>query len=234
MKTRWVFCSGMRRSASTWQYLITVALLPHAHHLGFVGPHRFGEHIPKVDGKYHIVVAKSHVYPPFFSKEATELFSQNRHDVLHIIRDIRDVACSMLRVQSFQEGVDPSLKFGNNVAAAIRESNSWIAVQNQQPFLLQRYEDVVSDYYSGAWEIYSFLSMCGLEPARNVREIVDAYMPEEVDRMSPMVAGSGQIVLHRKHVGDGLVGKWRTELPSDKLELVNRVAGAWLRENGYE
>jgi hypothetical protein len=145
---RRIYCAGMLRSASTWQYNVAADLLEGcgvAERGGFVtGDRALEERI--ATGRS--LVVKLHRPCDLALEDA-----RRGAKVLYIHRDLRDVAASAMRVRRFT--LEEMLGTGV-LDNARRFREIWTALP---AVLVQRYEDVLADPAAGVAEIAAFLGL---------------------------------------------------------------------------
>jgi hypothetical protein len=151
--------------------------------------------------------------------------------VIHIIRDGRDVVCSMREHPDWRwvDGTWRKVLVPRSVESYARrwieDTAAGMAWRQDPRYVEVRYEDLVTD------------------PARAMREICDAigarvdgtWLAEltDDDRSKPgAVAASGRPD-YEGAVSAASVARWRTDLSADELRLVMRICGSRLSELGY-
>lgn len=157
--------------------------------------------------------------------------------LIHIVRDGRDVACSMvpgcggnrwshLRPPGWRQMMQ-------QYAGAFRCAHAWLKTMQfllddlaDTPHLLVRYEDLVADSPAKASEIFEYLQA-------PVTAEVDAFC----ERISDRTDGS----YHAQHQSDWFrpdhevrVGRWRQNLTDAEAETINDLLTPMLRRLGYE
>ena len=147
--------------------------------------------------------------------------------VVHIVRDGRDVVCSLLEkpwLRREQAHVDDA---GVPYGAYAR---FWVEPERRAEF------ETVSDARRAAWVWRSYVTAArAAEGALEIRyealaadpTVVAATLAEHLDVRVESVAAA----LGRAHATS--VGRYRTELSAEQLEDVEEEAGALLRELGY-
>jgi hypothetical protein len=240
----YVFCVGMYRSCSTWQYNVACRLLERhrtASRLGALTEEGFleVERGGPDPGAWHVL--KSHDGNPSFAAALAE----GRALALYSYRDLRDVVYSLMHkfAQTFEQVTAPE----GLVPRCIRNDGFW---QDQPRTLCQRYERLVQDPLAGVREIASHL---GIDPAAGEAEaLVDEFSlaanRQRAERFADRQRQEGRdlsdpanallwdphTMLHWNHIRTGEVGAWRRQAdPLQQLALA-LACGPWLIERGYE
>ena len=237
-----VFCVGMFRACSTWQYGVVAALLERhrgGKRIGFVDGERFSSEVgPTLDpsGWY---VLKSHDAHEQFA----EALAGGRAVAITSHRDLRDVAFSWMHKTgaSFDDVLDRSF-----LERCLRNDRSWSALPGA---LIQAYADLIADPARGVAEIAEHLGI-GLEPGE-ARAIADSLSWEANRQRTTELAGrlraegvtprsddqeryDPATLLHWNHLRDGGSGTWRDIASDEQLGHLARICGPWLVEKGYE
>lgn len=240
-----VFCVGMFRSCSTWQYEV-------ASHL--VAKHRGGEALGFVPGdqleKYENSATDAASWRVLKAHDPHERFTaalaERRALAVYSYRDIRDVAYSHM----YKFGITFAEFLAKGWLESILASDrTWRA---QQYIICQRYEELVMDPAGGISEIATHLGLANvLAPGEveqlateysfqanleRTREISRRYRAEQVDLAdaSNVRKYDPQTLLHWNHMRDGRVGGWRQQASAEERTTLAHYCGSWLIENGYE
>jgi hypothetical protein len=153
---------------------------------------------------------------------ALQAYPQAR--AVHVVRDGRDVVCSLLErgwLSAGRAGCDDArLAYG-------AEARFWVDAERRLEF------ESASDAARAAWAWSAYVSA-----ARSVRDRVLEVRYETLAESAPHIAGHLGIdsrpleqSLGRFH--DQSIGRFRRDLSSGQLADVERVAGPLLRELGY-
>jgi hypothetical protein len=143
---------------------------------------------------------------------------------VHVVRDGRDVVCSLLErgwLAAGRAGVDDArLPYG-------REARFWVAPGERTEF------EAASDEARAAWAWRSYVTA-----ARSARERMLEVRYEALAGSAPALAAhlgidSAPLAESLGRFRDRSVGRYRDELSPDQLGDVERVAGPLLRELGY-
>lgn len=238
---RYVFCLGMYRSCSTWQYEV-ISQLAESHRrgvrLGFIEGIHFDEIPDPAHGR--LKVLKAHDFHSIFVRE----LEAGTALPVYAYRDLRDVAFSFMHkaALTFDELIEQ--KFLEKVLA---NDASWRSCPN---LFCQRYEDVVADPARAVSE----LSVClGLDlPAVEIARLADDYSwqanlrrTHEVKRKAE-AAGldlgdpahafehDPHTLLHWNHLREGKRETWRELASPEQRTILGDLCGDWLIANGYE
>ena len=148
--------------------------------------------------------------------------------IVHIVRDGRDVACSLLekpwlRPQQAKSD-DAGVAYGSH-------ARFWVEPARRDEF------ERVSDARRAAWAWRSYVAAArsGAAPRLEVRYERMAETPEDVARELAvyLAAPADPLATAIGHVHRSSVGRYRRDLSEEQLEDVLAVAGDLLRELGY-
>ena len=160
----------------------------------------------------------------------TERFPQVA--IVHIIRDGRDVVCSMRRHPDWRwvDGEWQKVLVPRSVESYARrwlaDVAAGLAWRDDARYVEVRYEDLVADPRT------ALRSICD-----GIGAGVDETWLEQVGRAEPVDAADGGQTKRPDYEGAVSavsVGRWRTDLSSDERTEVERLCGPQLRELGYE
>lgn len=240
----YVFCVGMYRSCSTWQYNVACRLLERhrgASRLGALTADAFLE----VDRRGHDPacwqVLKSHDGDPAFAAALGE----GRALALYSYRDLRDVAFSL--AHKFGQPFEQVTVEGGPLPGCLTSDAFWRA---QPRTLCQPYERLIADPLTGVREIAAHL---GIDPADGEAEsLVEEFSlsanRERMDRFADRLRREGRdlndpanallwdpdTLLHWNHIRTGEVGSWRRLAGPSQIATLVVLCGSWLIERGYE
>ncbi|MBI1324528.1 hypothetical protein GC170_15275 [bacterium] len=242
-----IFCCGMYRSCSTWQYEVAIEILRHAFiegepvevlPIGYrTGPEYDGES-PASQDRRTIRIMKAHEGHPSFTRAIDQVCGLG----LYAHRDARDVIFSLMykRQQSFREIVRTGM-----IHQVLVNDRFW---RSQSHVLVQRYDEIMARPEQAIVEIASFLGIA--LPAGEAARIAAAYSREAnlkrtretrqalsrkgVDPKAEDVAEvyDPQTLLHWNHIRPEARG-WRDLATAQERALMHRMLGDWLAENGY-
>jgi hypothetical protein len=151
-----------------------------------------------------------------------------RATVLHIVRDGRDVVCSLLEQGWLRDDRggrdDAGLRFGGH-------ARSWVEPERREEFA------GASEATRAAWAWRRYVTAARSAPAQTLEiryEGLAADPPGTADRIAarleteptPLARALATVHPHS-------IGRWRKDLTTDEVEDVEREAGALLRELGY-
>jgi hypothetical protein len=240
----YVFCVGMYRSCSTWQYNVACRLLERhrgASRLGVRSEEGFLEVERRGPGPEAWQVLKSHDGNPSF----VAALARGQALALYSYRDLRDVTFSLMHkfVQTFEQVLAPE----GLVPRCIRNDEFW---KTQPRTLSQQYERLVQDPLAGVREIASHLD---IDPATGEAEsLVDEFSlaanRQRAERFAEQQRQEGHdlgdpvnallwdphTLLHWNHIRTGEVGSWRRLADPLQLLALALTCGPWLIERGYE
>lgn len=242
-----IFCSGMYRACSTWQYEVVGHLLDHhvgqpVTRLGYMDGSDYGEWVRRNRAAASgWVVLKSHDRHPAFKRA----LARGEALAVYAYRDLRDVVDSMRHKMglSFDRLVDQGL-----VHRILSNDRFWTS---RGRVVVQRYEEIVREPERAVAELASHLGFsleCGearaiaaefsLEANRRRTEAMrdrlvaiglDLSDPAHQQRYDPST------LLHWNHLRMGQTGGWRETLGPAELALIDRMGGrSWLARRGYE
>jgi hypothetical protein len=237
-----VFCIGMYRSGSTWQYHVVGHLLENhcgGRRLGIVTGPEYAR-APAGDADSWRVL-KTHAAHPAFA----EALTSGRALAVYSYRDLRDVAYSLMH--KFAAPFEEIVERKNLLHVCLDNDAFWTA---QPRTLCQRYETIMAEPAASVAELASHLGIeLGAGEAVAVAEeyslkanvwrtieLANRLREEGVDLDDPANAihFDGQTLLHWNHIRSGRVGSWREEAKPRELAVLAGVCGAWLIARGYE
>ncbi|HWE38244.1 MAG TPA: hypothetical protein VG406_16860 [Isosphaeraceae bacterium] len=233
-----VFCVGMHRAGSTWQYQVAGALVERhraGRRLGFVtgaayrGP---------IDGSWRAL--KSHDGHATFAAAL-----QSGHALaLHSYRDLRDVAYSLAHKfgLSFEEFARRGI-----LAPVLENDRFWRA---QPGVLHQRYESIVADPEEGIAAIADHLKFALADG--EARALAAEFSKEanrgRTERLAAQLVAQGvdlarrenalwtdpETLLHWNHIRGDRGRPWAELATPEHRAYLAHACGAWLIEHGYE
>jgi hypothetical protein len=241
---KYVFCAGMPRSGSTWQYQVVSHLLEEYRggvRGGFLErPEDFARIAEQTAGRAPWLTLKTHNGCPAYA----EALRDGRAVAVYSYRDLRDVTFSLTHKMRlpFEEIVGRL-----QLVQCLNDHAFWTAQPN---VLCQRYEAIVGDPAACVAEVATFLELrlAGGEAER----LAAAYSLEanraraqelarrlrdrgvDLDAADSAALHDEHSQLHWNHIRDGRVGGWRDEATPAQLAVLAKECGLWLIENGYE
>ncbi|WP_435008151.1 FkbM family methyltransferase [Tundrisphaera lichenicola] len=237
-----VFCVGMYRACSTWQYGVAGTILERhrgVQRLGFLDGGPFGSEVaPGLDPTTWSLLKAHDAHDRF----GTEL-ENGRALAIYGYRDLRDVAFSW----AYKTGATfEDVIAGGFLERCLENDRFWRACPST---LIQSYEALISDPVEGVRAIGQHLGIeLGPEEAR---EIAEAHSFESNRRKTGAISESLRAeghdpspqdqdsydrdsLLHWNHLRDGKAGGWRHLATPDQRATLARICGAWLVDHGYE
>lgn len=236
-----VFCVGMYRAGSTWQYEVVSHLLERhrgGRRLGFVTGEQLGQRDDPADSWLALKSHDSHAH-------FTAALTAGRAKGVYVCRDLRDVAFSLAHVYrtSFEDIVERQ----RYLHLCLANDEFWL----RQPGVLhQRYEEIVADPAAGVTALADHLGIA--LTAGEAAEVAGRFSLEanrqraaawerEVrsrginpDDPTEALHPERHTLLHWNHIRQGRVGGWcKQATPRQRLVLA-LVCGAWLTARGYE
>ncbi len=245
-----VFCVGMYRSCSTWQYEVVGHLLDRQGECRRLG-YRAGPEYAEIyssrpfengsgSGSALPAVLKSHDKHPVFGKA----LASGRAKGVYSFRDLRDVADSMRH----KMGLPLDRLIGQGLIHRILANDHYWTTR--PGVLVQRYEDLMADPARGVREVAEHLEIplesgeaeqiaaeYSLEANRKRTEAMRAALQQQGLNLSDpaqQLRQDDQTLLHWNHLREGKVGGWRTSITPRQRVLLGRLCGAWLIDKGYE
>lgn len=240
----YVFCAGMYRSCSTWQYEVVSHLLER---------HRGGVRLRFLTGEEFLAgkdcslspgtwgALKTHDGHPAFAAALAE----GRARAVYCSRDLRDVAYSLAHkfMTTFEDVAEKRL-----LLLACQNSDAfWTSQPN---VLCQRYRDLIEAPAEGVEQLARHL---GIELAEGEAAAIAAEYSREANlRRTATVAeqltqngidltdpgnclyGDEYLLLHWNHIREGRVGGWEEQVTPRQLAVLARQCTDWLIARGYE
>ncbi|MEO6811190.1 MAG: sulfotransferase domain-containing protein [Isosphaeraceae bacterium] len=238
-----LFCVGMYRACSTWQYDVAALLLERhrsGQRLGYLTGTEYADLDDREPAGDAWRVVKSHEGHPRFAQALAE----GRALAIYSYRDLRDVVYSMLhkRGVSFAEFTRQGM-----VHQVLANDRFW----NQQPLLLvQRYEDLIAQPSAGVAQLARHLGITLAKGEadevaaeyslqanrRRAAELGRRLQAEGIDVTNPANAQryDNHTLLHWNHVRDGRAGGWGAQATPHQRAVLSRLVSLWLVAHGYE
>ncbi|CAN5721375.1 hypothetical protein BH23PLA1_BH23PLA1_41880 [soil metagenome] len=238
-----VFCVGMYRSCSTWQYEVVGHLLERHRGCRRLGYREGPDYAAAVEGGSNPtvpLVLKSHDKHPVFGKALV----QRRAKGVYAYRDLRDVAFSMQHKMGLP--LDRLIRQGL-IDRILANDRFWTS---RPGVLVQRYEDLLAEPARGVEQIAEHLgapladgeasaiaSEYSLEANRKRTEAMRTALQGQgidLNDSAQQLRYDGQTLLHWNHLREGKVGGWQASITPRQRLLLGRLCGPWLIEKGYE
>jgi hypothetical protein len=237
-----VFCAGMYRSGSTWQYEIVSHLLEH-----FKNGRRRGV----------LLVEKSDLFDP--DQEGNDWQSWKLHHghhrfaaalesgralAVYSYRDLRDVAYSMMH--KFTASFEDVVEHRRLLHDCLEYDRFW---RTRPRVLLQRYERFTAEPVRAIEHLAAHLEIVLNKDtaARLAREYSLAANKERTASLARQLTEAGfdlrdpcntcrhdeHSLLHWNHIREGRIGGWRDQATPAQLERLAEICGDWLIAQGY-
>lgn len=210
-----VFCAGMYRSGSTWQFQVATEICLRkgltrqkvAPGKEYLENEQKVQAIQPIDG--NVQVYKLHHASP----HAAKLIDGGHAKCLYSYRDLRDVAFSL----GHRIKVPFDVIIEEHIPQIIVNHDFWTSMSN---LFVQKYEDWVRDSVPYVRRIASHLGV--LLTDTEASEIAGQYSVQENRKRIPW------------HLRKADSGGWRTEATPEQVMQLARACGDWLVDKGYE
>jgi hypothetical protein len=234
----WIFCGGMQRAASTLQYQVASEIVEHyglGYRLTWYDSKEHDRIIDEHNENSDYKVFKSHIY----SNKIKEQFNKRNAIGLYIYRDVRDVVSS-LKEKNNTDYDDAHLKvLVNNV---ISQYHEW----NNSPYVyMSRYENVINSLKSEIISIGKFIGVLldndfinecekkfSLQKQKEL--IIRCSLSDSLVTVNKTNIYEPVSLLHMNHISSGLVGRYKSNISIEQLDIITTIAKDWLQNNGYE
>ena len=240
-----VFCAGMYRACSTWQYEVVSHLLDRHRHgegLGYLTGEQYTAWTsrPRILDELNWKAIKSHEGSPEFAKQ----LGSGRALALYSFRDLREVVFSLMHKRRLE--FRDLLRQGMLHQLVVND-RFW---RTRPGVLGQRYEELVVNPVGGVEEIARFLgitlaageanevaSRFSLQANRQrTQEFARQLRSRGVDLDDPANAQlwDNRTLLHWNHLREGQPSSWRERATREERVILDTLFGDWLEEHGYE
>jgi hypothetical protein len=237
-----VFCAGMYRSCSTWQYNICAELVERkagGERLGFIGGPMYEPFGSPSQSTWRVL--KTHDGHDLFSAA----LRQGRARAVYARRDIRDVVFSLMHKWSlsFDEIVAPN----GLLEACFAADRFWPSLPH---VLCQSYERITADPSTAVRAIAEHLSIriADAEADELSFEFSVTKNKERARALAADLLAGGvdlanrenhlrydpQSLLHWNHLRDCSQGGWKNLASPGQKNTLAELCGSWLVEHGYE
>ena len=240
---RYVFCLGMYRSCSTWQYEI-VGHLVETHlrggRLGFIEGIHFDEIPDRGLPSDCLKVLKTHDVHPIFVRE----LEAGRALPIYSFRDLRDVVFSFMHKAALE--FDELIGQGF-IEKVLANDSYWRTLPG---LFSQRYEDVVANDRHAVAQLTRRLGIVLSVPeidrlANDYSWNANLKRTREVKRKAEeagldlgdhahIFEHDPHTLLHWNHLREGKRKGWRELASERQREILADLCGDWLIANGYE
>jgi hypothetical protein len=240
----YVFCLGMFRSCSTWQYDVACHLVEHhlnGERLGFLAGDQFTAHDASAVDPSRWYVLKSHAADDHLGT----VLREHRALGFYTYRDLRDVTYSL--IHKFCSNFDEVVEQKRLLQGVLDSDRYWTA---QPAMLCQRYESLIADPTGAIEEMAAHL---GVTLASGEAEAIAAEYSLEANRRrtddhARRLSDQGidlndpahaflhdpHSLLHWNHLRQGHVGGWREDATPAQRVTLAEICGDWLIARGYE
>lgn len=239
----YVFCVGMYRSCSTWQYDVAAHMLERhrgCRRLGYLTGLEFDRLDRREPPGADWPILKSHEVSLAIARK----LRRGKGRALYAHRDLRDVVYSMLHKRGWT--FDRFLAAGN-LHQILANDRFW---RSRPGVMTQSYDDLIRDPEAGVRQIAAFLEIglaegeaaaIAAEYSREANKarterFRDQLVAQGIDPTDPAnrLACDPHSLLHWDHVRGPSAPTWRQlATPRERLILA-RLCGDWLIANGYE
>ena len=240
---RYIFCLGMYRSCSTWQYEVIshfAETYRNGLRLGFIEGIHYQD-IPNLgQPPERLKILKAHDVDPLFVRELERGWALP----IYAYRDIRDVVFSFMHKAGLEFDDVIEQKFLPKVLA---NDSYWRGLPN---VFCQRYEDVIADQNRAVAELTIPLGLdltpeeihqvanaysweANLQRTREVKLKAEAAGLDLADR-AHIFAHDPHTLLHWNHLREGKRKGWSELATPDQREILATYCADWLIANGYE
>ena len=237
---KYIFCCGMYRSASTWQYLVTSDLIEKkglGRRGGFVTINEFLNEEPVDD---EIVVYKTHDYHPVYE----DLIKQEKAKAIYVYRDIRDVLCSLM--WKFQISFEEALYGHDAFRMAIKGYYQWASCSE---VLIQNYDAIISSPLDNVKSITKHLGIvaddellisifedhskhANQKKTQKIKKKLNAQ-GKNLELPENALLHNKNSLLHWNHIRP-TENNWNEILSNEQIEEMRPFVTQWLLDAGYE
>lgn len=140
---------------------------------------------------------------------------------VHLVRDGRDVACSLLEVPWFSDNMEKIARFWADSVRMGRESGKRIGPSR---YLELRYEQLIQQPEQQLQRVCDFLGEPMDRCMLDYHEDADAAIPPERRAWHQRVG---------RPVDSSRIGRWKTDLTRRQRRTLKKIAGDLLEELGY-
>lgn len=155
--------------------------------------------------------------------------------VIIMVRDGRDVACSMaVRFQDTMGGRGPA--FAHGVHRWVDENTRWLRYQDHPQLLMVKYEDLIRDFEGAARRITDFLGEVCEPGMLAFHQSKKNYLHHATVTSAPQPTQEHINQLRNWQVHQPLFdgsGRWRAEMSAGEKRVFKERAGQMLQAFGY-
>lgn len=230
----WIFCGGMNRSGSTLQYQIVAEIVERKNmgkRIEWIQPETFNILVKKYKDYKKYKVFKSHICNEDIKSECN-----NNGKIVYIIRDLRDIVVSLMKkrnvdfekvinTKKIDKGIENYYKWINfkDIYISYYENvilNLSIEVKNIAKFLNIEINDIDAEY------IANYLSF------ENQKKTINNFQKDKLTNFNNSYFDKYSL-LHCNHIVDGKIGKWKDELTTKEINIIENKYGGFLEEHKY-
>jgi hypothetical protein len=229
-----IFCAGMRRSASTLQYNIVKRILEFSGKgkaLGYAESPEIEKIIEEHMDQEGYFVIKVHDYFPLAGK----LNNEGKAKIVFSYRDVRDIIVSSMH--KWGEG---------NFNRIYRDEfmnllkNSYTEWMNLNDLHVSSYEEIQKSLIGEVNKLAKFLNL-PIQQDENSRiayELSFNQQKKEILNGNFVNTPAGKMeentLLHTDHLRSGKTDQWKQELTSYQIARIQMDWKTWMKENGYK
>ena len=229
-----IFCCGMRRSASTLQYNIVKEILEKSNSgmaLGYAESGEIEKLIKKNKDNNGYFVIKVHDFFPL----AEELLNEGKAKIIFSYRDIRDIIVSSMYKWNLGNF---DITYNYNYVNILKQSYyKWTTLKDVYS---SAYEDIIKDLQKEVSEICNYLNI--ILSKNDIKEIADqvsfekqkSYLKQNKKFIkTPFGEMDSDTLLHKNHLRSGKIKQWETELNKFQIATIQRDWKEWILKNNY-
>lgn len=232
----WIFAGGMQRSASTLQYQIASSIVEHycvGNRVTWVNTNDHETFLEQHDGD-RMMVFKSHT----LSKSIRHRLNNGSAKALYIYRDIRDVVSSIKEKFNISRTIDETRELALSL---IKSYEDWMSNRGTYS---SRYEDVINDISTEIKNIAKHIHVDidreftqniakGLSIDNQIKLIKNNKNSNRFVSINENITFDSHSLLHTNHITNGRAGRYKENLSTAEIKVVEEVASEWLLKNGY-
>lgn len=232
-----VFCSGLKRSGSTWSYNVARLLMLHATDparlaCGYVGEYQRVERaIEAAQGKCDSLLIKFH----FPTENLVTMVARGQAKNIYTVRHPLQALASEL--EFFGGSFERAL---TNIECGLQSMDIW---RTKPGTLFIRFDEIIESPDSQIESIARHLGIsvdpmiirnCTKETSyRNMKRLAESLPEERLVRIGGMTYDR-LTLLHVGHAPKGVSRDWRTVLNDTQTEIASARLHRWIKEYGAE
>ena len=238
----YVFCCGMHRSGSTWQYLVASHLIETKKAGRRLGVMNHEEEFAAFDRSSRPapgdwLVLKMHTPRQAFA----DALAAGRALGIYSYRDLRDVVFSL--IQMHESTFDEFVLKKNGLPPLIESDKFWRA---QPGTLIQSYAEITQQPAASVQAIAQHVQVP--LAAGEAEQLAQQFSLEENKKRAETFAEERKkprlfkkqrsfdpnTLIHWNHIQNAKNGRWRDDATPEQLQHLARLCGPWLIEHGFE